>query len=117
MTASDLLGDHRARGVGLVAAGDRIRYRPADALTDADRAALRVHKSELTALLTAESVTVATSRHCDRLPPCPRRGGMVMLWSKTPSLFALPAWRECRWCQAMTREEFLVWLATAGEKD
>lgn len=58
MTASDLLSDLRARGVELVAAGDRIRFRPADALTDADRAALRDHRAEIIVLLAGDFAPV-----------------------------------------------------------
>lgn len=50
-----LLADLRARGVELVAIGDRLRFRPASAVSGDTREALRVHKAELLALLTAGS--------------------------------------------------------------
>jgi hypothetical protein len=43
----------RARGVELVPAGDRLRFRPADALTPAELATLRELKREVLTLLTA----------------------------------------------------------------
>lgn len=46
-----LLADLRALGVELVAAGDRLRFRPAAVVTDDIRAALRAHKPTLLALL------------------------------------------------------------------
>ena len=54
MTALDVLTDLRSRGVTLAAAGDKLRYRPVDALTSADLAALREHKADLLALLEVE---------------------------------------------------------------
>jgi len=63
MTAEALVTALRARGVELVAAGDRIRYRPADALTDEDRAALRQRKGEVLALLVQQTVAVSTPPH------------------------------------------------------
>lgn len=52
MTAVALVSALRARGVELVAAGDRVRFRPASAVTSDERAALRRFKPEVLALLT-----------------------------------------------------------------
>jgi hypothetical protein len=41
----------QARGVELVAAGDRVRFRPGEAVAPEDRAALRWHKAAVLALL------------------------------------------------------------------
>lgn len=51
MTATDLITELRARGITLEAHGDRLRYRPAEAVTPELRAALVAHKSELLSLL------------------------------------------------------------------
>ena len=47
MTAADLIDRLRARGVTLIPAGDRLRYRPASALTADEVEALRQHKAEI----------------------------------------------------------------------
>ena len=52
MTPGILLVDLRGRGVALAGDGDRLRYRPADRLTPADRAAVVERKAALLALLT-----------------------------------------------------------------
>jgi hypothetical protein len=51
MTAASLLLSLRSRGVTLTVAADRLRFRPADAVTAADLAALRAHKAALLDLL------------------------------------------------------------------
>ena len=54
--AALLLAELRERRIELKAVGDKLRYRPAEQVTLADRERLRSHKSELLALLTnAES--------------------------------------------------------------
>lgn len=62
MTPAALLADLRARGVELVAIGDRLRFRPASAVSRDTREALRVHKAELLALLTAGSPSLLPVR-------------------------------------------------------
>ena len=52
MTAADLLADLQARGIILEVHGDRLRYRPADRVTEADLAALRHLKAGVIELLT-----------------------------------------------------------------
>jgi hypothetical protein len=49
--AQVLLANLRGRGIELRGAGDRLRFRPADALTAEDLELLRLHKAELLALL------------------------------------------------------------------
>lgn len=51
MTANDLLSELRRRGIELVAAGDRLRYRPKDAVTPELREAILAHKAEIMRLL------------------------------------------------------------------
>src|SRR5689334_5621051 len=51
MAAHDLLGELERRGVELAVDGDRLRYRPKDAVTPELRAAIVQHKSELLALI------------------------------------------------------------------
>jgi TubC N-terminal docking domain len=55
MTALELVETLRARGVELVPAGDRLRFRPGEAVTAEERAALRLHKPEVLRLLAPES--------------------------------------------------------------
>ncbi len=47
MTAIDLLHDLRRRGILLERRGDRIRYYPADALSEAELAVLRAQRAEV----------------------------------------------------------------------
>jgi hypothetical protein len=51
VTAAELLGALRTRGVELRAAGDRLRFRPVAAVPPDELAALRAHKPALLALL------------------------------------------------------------------
>ncbi|MBI4506416.1 MAG: hypothetical protein HY691_12840 [Chloroflexi bacterium] len=62
--AAALLADLRARGVELVAAGDRLRWRaPAGVLSEQDRAALAENKSALLRLLAAKGAAVAEANY------------------------------------------------------
>jgi hypothetical protein len=51
MTATDLLATLKARGVHLEAIGDRLRWRPREALTAQEREILVQHKADLLSLL------------------------------------------------------------------
>jgi hypothetical protein len=51
MSAAALLAALRARGVQLAADGDRLRWRPREAVTAEERAALAQHKAELLLML------------------------------------------------------------------
>src|SRR5262245_57728163 len=53
MTAALLVETLRSRGIQLRVVGDRLRYRPASALTTDDLEALRQHKAEVLVLLSA----------------------------------------------------------------
>lgn len=67
MTAFDLLEDFRRRGIELRASGDKLRFRPADALSETDRELLRRYKPDLLALLAAESAPPIDTAIC---PDC-----------------------------------------------
>src|SRR5262252_6766549 len=54
MTAASLIADLRARGITLEPRGDRVRFRPASAVTEAEVEAIRYHKAEILRLLAAE---------------------------------------------------------------
>ena len=54
MTADILMTNLRARGVELVADGDRLRFRPVEVITPEERDALRAFKSEILERLTDE---------------------------------------------------------------
>lgn len=54
MTAAGLIADLRARGITLDPRGDRLRFRPASAVTAGEVEALRHHKAEILRLLEAE---------------------------------------------------------------
>lgn len=51
MTATDLLGTLRRKGLTVAADGDTVTVRPRDLLTEVLRAAIRTYKSELLAEL------------------------------------------------------------------
>lgn len=82
-----LLADLRARGVELVAIGDRLRFRPASAVSGDTREALRVHKAELLALLTAGSEALLPVRRVAYAFPWP--DALPGLGRRTVGLFAL----------------------------
>ena len=58
MTAAALVAELRARGVELIPASDRIRYRPASAVPPDLVARLRACKAEVLCLLTVPPATV-----------------------------------------------------------
>ena len=51
MNASALVDDLRRRGVEFAAAGDRLRFRPAEAITPQELESLTAHKGEILTLL------------------------------------------------------------------
>jgi hypothetical protein len=71
VNALQLLADLQACGIELAVAGNRLRWRPRDALTDTDRQSLARHKAELLALLSAsgEVQSPVLARHSGPLPP------------------------------------------------
>jgi len=56
--AAALVAELQARGITLERQGDGLRVRPISRLTPEERAALRCHKAEVLALLTAVAVTL-----------------------------------------------------------
>lgn len=69
--AIELLGDLRRRGLDLVRDGDKIKYRPRNALPPGLRAAMAEHKQELLALLAADDAEVRWRAEAmrPRVPP------------------------------------------------
>lgn len=61
-TATDLVTRLQARGVVLMALGDKLRFAPKDALSAADLDALRQHKPVIIALLTGKCVPCVHQR-------------------------------------------------------
>ena len=66
MTAAALIAELRARGVTLVADGERLRCRPRSTLTDDDLAALRTHKVEVLAQLRAPTKAELVCHACKK---------------------------------------------------
>ena len=56
MTATEIIQDLRRRGVQLEAVGDRLRFRPREAVTSDLVEALKQHKAEIISTLTAPAV-------------------------------------------------------------
>jgi len=61
VTARDLLAELQARGVELVAAGDKLRYRPRSAVEPGLIRVMREHKAEIMALLTGAPAPRSTA--------------------------------------------------------
>lgn len=66
MTAAALVTQLRARGVSLVAEGERLRCRPASALASAELEALRDLKPQVLALLRTQASTQTLVCYCCR---------------------------------------------------
>jgi hypothetical protein len=92
MTAAALLDSLRARRVELVAAGDRLRYRPVESVTADELEALRACKAELLALLRAE----ATGRN-DGWAGGVRSGPCGLCCSPLAWVQDWPMARDARW--------------------
>jgi hypothetical protein len=57
MTPAEIVGSLHRRGIDLVPAGDgRLRYRPREALSEAERAALARHRAAILALFDANPI-------------------------------------------------------------
>jgi TubC N-terminal docking domain len=69
MTASALVAELRARGVELIPAGDRLRFRPASAVPPDLVEHLRRHKAEVLVLLTQPIVTLDAKTVSEVLGP------------------------------------------------
>jgi hypothetical protein len=70
MSAAELLAELHRRGIELQAAGDRLRWRPREALTDPEYLALADHKAELLVLLNQKGSTLPGSA-LERDARCP----------------------------------------------
>src|SRR3989442_11190435 len=113
--ATALLADLRARGVELAAAGDRIRFRPADAVPQEARDLLRAHRAEVLEILTRDRLTRDRERALAMPLDVYRRQGQpieirVPWWGET--LFFVP---DARHKAALVGEAIAphrVWTAT-----
>jgi len=89
MTAADLVGRLQARGVALRAEGDRLRLRPAGAVSSAELEALRRHKSEILRLLAVESprpaAATAIAAHADNALASLAAGTLAEVCGPDPS--------------------------------
>lgn len=88
MDARQLLNDFRARGIHVVPEGGNLAVEPAEQLSDADRAEIRLAKPELLRILASrpERIIEATFTPADaslysrvEFPPCPSCG-QVRYW-------------------------------------
>jgi len=79
--ATELLSELRRRGVNLRPAGDRIQYRPKDALPTELRAAVTRHKAELLMLLATEDPEVRWRADAMR-PRVPPTGPIPAMYAR-----------------------------------
>jgi hypothetical protein len=110
MTPGELLGSLRRRGVLLVpAGGGQLRYRPREALSEAERTALARHRDAIRALLDADPVgwraaVMATQvRPSSAIPLLLARPGIRFRAGSCCSCgdpLSLDDRYRCRWCVA-----------------
>ena len=80
MTPGELLGSLRQRGILLVPAPDgRLRYRPREALSEAERAVLARHRDAILALFDADPIGWRTAVMAARVP---RTGAIPLLLAR-----------------------------------
>ena len=83
MTPAELLGSLQRRGIVLVPAPDgRLRYRPREALSDAERAVLARHRDAILALLDADPIGWRTAVMATQAP----RAGAIPLLLARPGI-------------------------------
>jgi TubC N-terminal docking domain len=83
MTPAELVGSLRRRGILLVPAPDgRLRYRPREALSEAERAVLARHRDEILALLDADPIGWRTAV----MAPQMSRSGTIPLLLARPGI-------------------------------
>jgi hypothetical protein len=94
MSAKSLLEELRGRGVELVAEGEKLRYRPKDAVSPALIDRLRKHKPSVLKLLAWERHKLGEA---DRL-------GCVARWSKHPAWIELHDPTTGEWVEVKASE-------------
>src|SRR4029450_127208 len=91
MTALQLVERLRGRGGELVPAGNRVRFRPVDLVTEAECAALRALKPDVLQLLADEGTKPTAGEAPVPTGPCGLCGG-ILAWVQD-----WPTAGECRW--------------------
>jgi hypothetical protein len=80
MTPGEMLGSLRQRGILVVPSGDgRLRYRPRNALSGAERAVLARHRDAILALLDADPIGWRTAVMAAKVP---RTGAIPLLLAR-----------------------------------
>ena len=93
MTPAELVGSLQRRGILLLPAGDgRLRYRPREALTEAERAVLVRHRDEILALFDAEPVGWRAAVMATQVP---RTGAIPLLLARPGVRFPLGTCCSC----------------------
>jgi len=83
MTPAELLGSLRRRGILVVPAGDgQLRYRPREALSEAERAVLARHRDAIVALFDADPVGWRAAVMAAQVP----RSGAIPLLLARPGI-------------------------------
>ena len=115
MTPEALVAELRARGVELRAVGDRLRYKPASALTPADVEVLRQHKAAVLALLRAAErpAVVALTSYAHPWPDCLERLGPRRVGTFAPCEGSCGRWSWAKYGGAVVLclPCALAWLA------
>jgi len=93
MTPAELLGSLQRRGIVLVPAPDgRLRYRPREALSDAERAVLSHHRGAILALLDADPIGWRAAVMATQVP---RAGAVPLLLARPGVQFPLGTCCSC----------------------
>lgn len=93
MTPAELVGSLQRRGILLVPAGDgRLRYRPREALSEAERAVLARHRDAILALFDTDPIGWRTAVMAAQVP---RTGAVPLLLARPGIRFPLGSCCSC----------------------
>lgn len=93
MTPAEMVGSLHRRGIELVPTGEgRLRFRPRNALSDAERTDLTRHRDAILALFDADPIGWRVAVMASQVPPA---GGIPFLMARPGIRFALGSCLSC----------------------